>query len=92
MGLWPIAGWDCGFESRPGYGYLSVVSVVFCQVQVSVTDLLLVQGSPTECDVSEYDLETSKRKRPRLTRAVEPHLLNYLLHGAESLRSQPASS
>ena len=29
---------DCGFESHPGHGYLSVVSVVCCQVEVSATD------------------------------------------------------
>ena len=28
---------------------MSVVSVVCCQVEVSVTDRSLVQGSPTEC-------------------------------------------
>jgi hypothetical protein len=31
---------------------LSVVSVVFCQVEVSVTDWSLVQGSPTDCGAS----------------------------------------
>jgi hypothetical protein len=30
-----LAYWDCGFESRLGHGYLSVVSVVCCQVEVS---------------------------------------------------------
>jgi predicted Zn-ribbon and HTH transcriptional regulator len=33
--LWPIACWDCGFESRRGHECLSVVSVVCCQVEVS---------------------------------------------------------
>ena len=28
---------DCGFESRRGHGCLSVVSVVFCQLEVSAT-------------------------------------------------------
>ena len=37
VGLRPLACWDCGFESRRGYGCMSVVSVVCCQVQVSVT-------------------------------------------------------
>ena len=31
-----IACWDCGFESPRGHGSLSLVSVVFCQVEVSV--------------------------------------------------------
>jgi hypothetical protein len=26
--VWPIACWDCGFESRQGHGCLSLVSVV----------------------------------------------------------------
>ena len=37
MGLWPLACWDCGFESRRGHGCLSVVSVVRRQVEVSAT-------------------------------------------------------
>jgi hypothetical protein len=31
-----------------------------------------VQRSPTECGVSQYDLETSTMGGHRLTRAVEP--------------------
>jgi hypothetical protein len=50
--MWPIACWDCGFESRRGYGYLSVVSVVCCKVEVSATGRSLVQRSPTDCDLS----------------------------------------
>jgi hypothetical protein len=30
VGLRPLACWDCGFESRWGHGFLSVVSVVCC--------------------------------------------------------------
>jgi len=37
MGLRPLVCWDCGFENRRGNGCLSVVSVVCCQVEVSVT-------------------------------------------------------
>ena len=33
----PLACRDLGFESHRGHGYLSVVSVVCCQVEVSVT-------------------------------------------------------
>jgi hypothetical protein len=36
-----LAYWDCGFESRLGYGCLSRVTVVCCQVEVSVTGRLL---------------------------------------------------
>jgi len=28
--LWPLACWDCGFESRRRLGCLSVVIVVYC--------------------------------------------------------------
>ena len=48
----PLACWDRGFESHRGHGYLSVVSVVCCQVEVSATSWSLVQRSPTECAVS----------------------------------------
>jgi len=47
-----LACWDCGFESHRGHGCLSVVSVVFCQVQVSATSWSLVQRSPGDCDAS----------------------------------------
>jgi hypothetical protein len=39
-----------------------------CQVEVSKTGRTLVQRSPTEGSVSEYNLETSAMRRPRLTR------------------------
>ena len=35
--LRPLACSDRGFESHRGHGYLSVVSVVCCQVEVSAT-------------------------------------------------------
>jgi hypothetical protein len=44
---------------------VSVVNVVCCQVEVTATDWSLVQRSSTECGVSEYDLETSKRRLHR---------------------------
>jgi len=37
-----------GFESRRVHGSLSLVSVLFCQVEASVTGRSFVQGSPTE--------------------------------------------
>ena len=48
----PLACWDRGFESHRGHGYLSVVSVVCCQVEVSATSWSLVQKSPTDCGES----------------------------------------
>jgi len=50
VGLRPLAFWHLGFEFRRGHGRLSVVSVVCCQV--STTDQLFIQTSPTECGVS----------------------------------------
>ena len=40
------------FESRRRLGRMSVVSVVYCQVEVNATDLSLVQRSPTDCGAS----------------------------------------
>ena len=37
VGLWPPACWDCGFHSRRRHGYLSLLIVVCCQVEVSAT-------------------------------------------------------
>jgi len=39
-------------------GYLYLVGVVCCQVQVSATGWSPVYRSPTECCVSEFDRET----------------------------------
>ena len=48
----PLTCWDHGFKSYRGHGYLSVVSVVCCQVEVSVMSWSLVQRSPTDCGAS----------------------------------------
>jgi hypothetical protein len=57
---WPPACQDCGFESRRGHGCLSLMNVVCCKVEISASGRSLVQRSPTECGVSECDLETWK--------------------------------
>ena len=44
------------------HGYLSLVSVVCCQVEVSASDWSLVQRRSTECGLSEYDREASIEK------------------------------
>ena len=64
VGPWPIAFWDCGFESHLGNGGVSLVSVVYCQVEVSASGWSLVQRSPTECCLSERDCEASLMRRP----------------------------
>ena len=63
-GLRPLACWDCGFESHWGYGCLSVVSVVCCQVEFSTSGWSLVHRSLTECGVTECDREASVMRRP----------------------------
>ena len=48
----------------PG-AWMSLVSVVCCQVGVSASGRALVQRSPTECGVSECDRETLTMRRPK---------------------------
>ena len=72
VGLRPLASWNCGFESRRRHGSLSLVSIVYCQVQVSVMGRSFVQSSPTKCRVSECDIATLTWRRPWPTTAVEP--------------------
>ena len=72
MGLRPLACWDCGFESRQGHRCLSLLSVVCCQVEVSVIGQSLIQRSPTECGASECDPETSTMGNPKPTWAFGP--------------------
>jgi len=67
--LLPLSCWNCGFKSCRGHGSLSLVNVVFCQVEVSAPGRSLVQRSPTECVVSQYDREASIIGKPWPTRA-----------------------
>jgi len=60
------------------YGYLYVVSVVCCQIEGSATGRSLVQRSPTECGVSECDLETSTM-RHKPTRGLSSYKKNFHL-------------
>ena len=68
VGLRPLACWDCGFEFRRGHGCLSLVSDMWCQVEVSASGWSLVQRSPTKCGVSECDREASIMRRSWPTR------------------------
>jgi len=72
VGLLPFIFWDCGFESRLVHGYLSLVSVVCCQVEVFATGRSLFQRSATEWGVSEFAFETSKMRGPIPARVVQP--------------------
>jgi hypothetical protein len=53
--------------------YLSLLSVVGCHVEVSVSCLSLVQRSRAECGVSECDREASIMRRPWPTRGLSRH-------------------
>jgi hypothetical protein len=52
---------------------VSVVSVVYCEVEVSVTGLSFVQRIPTDCGVSECDRKASTMKRPWPTGGLSYH-------------------
>jgi hypothetical protein len=69
LGLRLHAGWNWGFESLLGHGSLSLVRVVYYQVEISASGWSLAQRSPTECGVSNVcDRQASIMKRPWLTR------------------------
>jgi len=44
----PLACWERGLESHRRHGYLSLMSVVCCEVEVSAMCRFLFQRSPTE--------------------------------------------
>jgi hypothetical protein len=53
---------DLKKKSRLRHGFLSVVSVVCCQVEVSATSWSLVQRSPTDCGVSQMCVIVKSRR------------------------------
>jgi hypothetical protein len=50
------------FRIPPVHIYPSFENIISCQVELSVMGRSLVQRNPTECGVSECDLETSIRR------------------------------
>jgi hypothetical protein len=72
VGLWPLNGWDSGFDSRLGHGCLSCECCVCFQVNVAATDRSLVQRGPTECGVPDRELEISTTRMAMPTRAAVP--------------------
>jgi hypothetical protein len=96
VGLRPLACWEFGFEYSWVHGYLSVVSVVCCQVELSVSGRSLVHGSPTDCGVSEYDREASLIRRPRSTGGggycVMEERKSYSVHDILSMLPLPTQS
>jgi hypothetical protein len=51
VGLRPLPCRDCGFKSLRVHACLSLVSGVYCQLEVSALGWSLVQRSPTDCGV-----------------------------------------
>ena len=51
VGVRPLACWDYGFEPLRGHGCLSLVRVVFFQIEVSGSGWSLVQRNPSEFSV-----------------------------------------
>jgi hypothetical protein len=51
-------------SNPPGTWISDCWIVVFCQVEVFSSGCSLVQRTPTECGVSERDLEASTTERP----------------------------
>jgi hypothetical protein len=70
MSLRLLACWIT--DLSPAGTWMSVVSAVCCQVEVSVIGQSLVQVRRTKCGMSESDLQTSTMRRPRPSRAVKP--------------------
>jgi len=61
------------FRIPPGHGYLFVVSVVRCQVEVTASGCSLVQRSPTNWGVSDCDRETAVMRTPWPTGGLLRH-------------------
>jgi len=49
VGLRPLAGWDCGFESRRGHGFLSLVLCVVRYRSLRRADPSSRGALPSEC-------------------------------------------
>jgi hypothetical protein len=64
MGLRPLTCWNRGCESLLEHGYLFLLSVVCCQVQVSASGWSPVQSSHTKCCMSECGCQASIIRRP----------------------------
>jgi hypothetical protein len=65
-----LGSWVRKKISHRGHGCLSLVSVVCCQVEVFATSWSLVQGSPTDCGVSQMCV-TMKPRRNEEAQAIQ---------------------
>ena len=57
----------------PPRAWMFVVSVVYCQVEVSATGWWLLQRSPTDCGVSDWDHDASIMRGHWPTGGLLPH-------------------
>ena len=71
VGVRILAWWDCGLESRWGYGCLSLVSVGICQVEVPATVRSLVRRYPTDCDASLCVISKPRKGKAMTRNRVE---------------------
>ena len=94
MSLRLLVWWDWGFDSRRGHGCLSLVSVVYCQIEASVTGRSHVKRTPTKCDMSnECDREPHTGRlrsgigseRHRKTKLEEDRKTKILINGKKHL-------
>jgi len=58
VGLYPLACWDCDSQPSRSNGFMSLVTIGCCQVEVSAAGRSLVQRSSMECCVSNSDRES----------------------------------
>ena len=65
---WPLACWDCVFESHRGHWWPSLVIVACCQVEVSATNFSLVQRSPTDCGTNFMEMRPAWKSNSLWTR------------------------
>jgi hypothetical protein len=77
--------------SNPAGDMDACLSYVLCaEVDISALGRLFVQKSPTQCDLSDIDLETSKMRRPWPTRGCcvmqEKNVQFFLINNVTSLQ------
>ena len=70
----PLSCWHCRFEYRREHGWLCLVSVVCCQVEVPATGRSLVQRSPTEC----VSLSVIKGNKRDVTTKIRKKYIHYI--------------
>jgi hypothetical protein len=62
-----------GSNLAGGMDVFLLLSVVCCQVEVTVTGLSLVQRSPTECGLSEYDRKSLDNEKALAHQRLPKH-------------------